>query len=237
MLTELVKLIPAAAPQKILVDFEKASMNAFAQRFPQAVVTGCYFHLSQSIVRKVSEIGMKSDYENDNDIRCSVRCLAALAFVPAVDVQNAFTLLADSMPHHDHMDELISFFEHTYVRGRRLRGRGELYGPSLFPIEVWNQHDAAVDGIARTTNAVEGWHHGLQSLFQCHHPTMWTFLRGLNEDMQKQKAVFLQGNAGAQRQTAKIYRVLHERVTRAVASYGRAEVLVFLRSMAHLSYS
>ena len=34
---------------------------------------------------------------------------------------------------------------------------------------------------------------------------------------------------------AKVYRTLHERVTRAVEAFGRAEVLIYLHAMAHLS--
>jgi len=79
------------------------------------------------------------------------------------------------MPAIDHMDELLTYFEHTYVRGRRLRGRGENYSEPLFAIASWNQRTAAADGLARTTNSVEGWHYGLQALFQCSHPTLWKF--------------------------------------------------------------
>src|SRR6185436_7061034 len=142
-------------------------MNAFEASYPNSVVTGCYFHMTQSVVRKVNEIGMKVDYQNDDEIRVNVRCLSALAFIPPADVVEAFELLAKSFPEHDHSPELLSFFEHTYVRGRRLRGRVEAYGQPLFGIHLWNQHDAATAGIARTTNSVEGWHHGLQSLFHC----------------------------------------------------------------------
>ena len=117
---------------------------------------------------------MKNAYQNDDAVRSSVRCLSALAFVTIKDVADAFDILSDDMPEHDHMNELVSFFEHTYIRGRRLRGRNATFGPALFAIESWNQHDSAVNGVARTTNSVEGWHHGLQSLFHCHHPTMWT---------------------------------------------------------------
>ena len=74
---------------------------------------------------------------------------------------DAFDLLPESMPPHDHMDELISFFEHTYVRGRRLKGRAAVYGPTLFPVEMCNQYGSGIVGIARTTNSVEAWHHGL----------------------------------------------------------------------------
>ena len=101
---------------------------------------------------------------------------------------------------------------------------------------MWNQHDSAVGGIARTTNAVEGWHYGLQGLFHCHHPTMWTFLQGIMEDKNKQRAVLLQGATGISQPAPKRYRSLKERVTRAVAGYNRVEVLTYLRAMAHLSH-
>ena len=39
-----------------------------------------------------------------------------------------------------------------------------------------------------------GWHYGLQSLFQCHHPNLWIFLDGISKDIQKQKAIFYKGS-------------------------------------------
>lgn len=237
MLDAVKLLVPKANPRKVLVDFERAAMNAFEAAFPAATVTGCYFHLTQSVIRKVNEIGMKVDYQNDDALRTFVRCLPALAFVPINDVVEAFDLLAENMVQHDKMNELLSFFEHTYVRGRRLRGRGETYGPPLFDITLWNQHAASTDGIARTTNLVEGWHHGLQSLFHCHHPTMWMFLTGIKQDMNKQKALLLQAATGVVHPPKKMYSKLQKRVEVAVAAYGRTEILVFLRAMAHLSHS
>ena len=109
MLTAVKNLIPAADPKKILVDFERAAITAFETAYPVAMVTGCYFHLTQCVICKVNEIGMKTAYENDDAIRGSVRCLSALAFVPIADVADAFDILADDMPAHDHMNELVSF--------------------------------------------------------------------------------------------------------------------------------
>jgi len=238
VLDELRRLVPLAAPRKILVDFERAAMNAFATAYPDAHITGCYFHLCQSLLRKVNEVGLKLVYENNDEVRMYVRCLAALAFVPPADVLEAFDILVETAPADiDHLDEITTFFEHSYVRGRRQRGRGDVDKPPIFAITAWNQHAAGTDGIARTTNAVEGWHHGLQSLYLCHHPTMWTFLAGLRKDMQRQKTAFLQSVSGISQPTAKKYRTLNERVVRAVSAYGRAEILVYLRSIAHLSYS
>jgi hypothetical protein len=237
MLTEIKGLVPAANPANVLVDFESATIGAFRDAFPSARVSGCYFHLSQSVLRKVNEIGMKMEYERNDEVRGAVRCLAALSHVPVDDVIEAFEILAESMPANEHMDELLTYFEHTYIRGRRLRGRGENYGPPLFSIDTWNQRDAAVDGIARTTNSVEGWHHGLQALFQCSHPTMWKFLAGLQSDCMKQKASFLQGVTGVEQPAVKRCRILKDRVMRSVATYGKTEILTYLRSLAYLSHN
>jgi hypothetical protein len=237
LLDQVKSLIPLAAPSVILTDFEAAAMQSFIAAFPNARITGCYFHLCQSVLRKVNEIGMKSEYEIDDALRESIRCLPALAHVPEDDVGEAFDLLVESMPAHDKMNELVSYFEHCYIRGRRLRGRGDNFGPALFPIPRWNQHAAAGDGIARTTNIVEGWHHGIQSLFMCSHPSLWAFFEGLNKDCHKQVASYLQATAGVEHVGTKRYRDLIVRVARAVGGYGQTDVLTYLRAIAHLSHS
>ena len=183
---EIKRLIPLANPEKILLDFEKAATNEFTAAYPIARILGCYFHLTQSILRKVSDIGMKSDYESDDNLRIAVRCLPAIAMVLSTDVAEAFWILADYMPEHEKMSELLTYFEHTYIRGRRRPGRNECYRSAIYPIETGNHFDSASEGIAKTTNSVEGWHYGLQALFQCHHPTLWTFIKGLEKDMQMQ---------------------------------------------------
>jgi len=114
------------------------------------------------------------------------------------------------------MPEFLSYFETTYIRGRRRSGKHAIYEPFLFLVERWNQHQAAADGIARTTNAADGWHHGLQVLFQYHHPTLWNFLDGIARDMKKQKKNFLQGISGINQPQRKKYRDLNDRVGRAV---------------------
>lgn len=237
MLIEIQRLIPTSAPSVILTDFESAAMSSFGEAFPSASISGCYFHLCQSVLRKVNELGMKIDYESNNDLRIAVRCLPALAYVPSVDVAEAFDLLTESMPRYEKIEELLWYFDHTYIRGRRLRGRVENYAPALFPIHMWNKFDASIEGIARTTNAVEGWHCGLQSLFMCSHPTMWTFLEGMKKESCKQKAVYLQTTSGVEHHASKKYRDLQAKVHRAVANYGRTNVLTYLRCLAHLSHT
>ena len=87
-----------------------------------------------------------------------------------MDVCEAFENLADSMPEgFDCLDELTSFLEHTYIRGRKLRVRSSSYASALFQSELWNKYEAGAVGVARKTNAVEGWHHALQFCNRCLH--------------------------------------------------------------------
>jgi hypothetical protein len=231
------ELIPNATPRRILIDFESAAMNAFRESYPQAEVTGCYFHLCQSLNRKINDVGLKSDYETDTDISGFIRCLAALSHVPPNDVVNGFETLVQEMPANEKVNDVVTYFEQTYIRGRRRPGRGDNYGPAIFPIPTWNQFDVAGEGIARTTNSVEGWHHSLQALFMCQHPTMWTFLAGIQRDCQLSKASYLQATTGVVHVGKKTYRDLKARVQRAVGAYGRSDLLTYLRAIAHLSHT
>ena len=65
-----------------------------------------------------------------------------------------------------------------------------------FPIEIWNQYDAAGEGVARTTNSVEGWHYGLQAYFSGSSPNIWLLLRNLEKDSKMQKLKYVQETAG-----------------------------------------
>lgn len=236
MLNAVRSLVPNATPQVILTDFEKAAMDAFRDAYQTTEISGCYFHLCQSVLRKVSELGLRPAYDTDDPLRCFIRCLPALAFVPLEEVVDAFDELQGLMPLDPGLDELVTYFEHTYIRGRRLPGRGENYRPPLFPPVLWNKRDHALEGIARTTNIVEGWHNSLQSIFLCNHPTMWLFLDGLKKECSLQTAAYLQGIAGSQRPPKHGYAQLSLRIQRAIDNYGRADRITFLRAMAHLSW-
>ncbi|KII60211.1 hypothetical protein RF11_11660 [Thelohanellus kitauei] len=124
MLIEIIRLVLSCPPWIILTDIETAAMSSYREAFPSATIKGCYFHLCQSVLRKVNELGMKVDYESNDDLRIAVRCLAALARVPLANVSEAFDLIVVSMPRQEKMDELLSYFENAYIRCKRVRGKG-----------------------------------------------------------------------------------------------------------------
>ena len=49
VLREISSITNAASPNTVLMDFEKAAMNAFEQEHPNGTLTGCFFHFSSNI--------------------------------------------------------------------------------------------------------------------------------------------------------------------------------------------
>ena len=53
LIDEVAKVAPNWLLISIMMDFEQASISAFQNKFPLASLSGCYFHLRQSIHRKL----------------------------------------------------------------------------------------------------------------------------------------------------------------------------------------
>jgi len=104
-------LLPNANPEIILADFENAAQNAFRLAYPNANIKGCLFHLSQSVLRKVGDLGLKVQFESNPDFNMAVKPLSAQSFVPENDVLERFLDLVDSFPDLDRVEELIAYFE------------------------------------------------------------------------------------------------------------------------------
>ena len=79
-------------PHSIMVDFEQAAINALFHSYPNATTTGCFYHLSQNIYRKVQSEGLQQLYSKDADIAMATRKLAALEYVPVSRVIDTFEL-------------------------------------------------------------------------------------------------------------------------------------------------
>ena len=225
-------IIPEADPVKILLDFERGAMNAFSERFPNAIVSGCFFHLSQSVIRKVSELGLKTTYETDEEFSMLVRSLPALAFVPEEEVEERFEEVAAAFPDEPAVNNLISYFESTYVRGPRLAGR---YRDPTFPPGVWSHFADAVLLEPKTTNACEGFHNALKSLFMCTHPSVWKFLNGIRKDIAIQRLLHIRAEQmqgeGRRKKWVELARRLRAKVE---LYFEEPDKLRYLRAIAHM---
>jgi hypothetical protein len=221
-------LIPNLAPLKVLVDFEKACMNAVRIAFPHAEVKGCYFHLCQSLVRKINSVGLKTEYEGNVNIKITLKSLAALAFVPMEDVRRVFDLLAATFPDEARYNEVLTYFFSTYIEGAAGRD-------SQFPITVWNHHDAALERSPKTTNCCEGFHNALNSIFHCSHPSVWFLIDGLQRDIACHKLLLANAMTGRVEVKKRKYETLHDMVAASVQQYQLVEdKLIYLRRLANL---
>ena len=70
----------------ILVDFEKAVMNAFLKSLPGWEVSNCYFHLGQAVQKNIQKQFKKFA---DKLFARATRLVVFLVFVPVADVEEA----------------------------------------------------------------------------------------------------------------------------------------------------
>ena len=176
----LLQLIPNTNPERIKMDIEKAAVNAFSTTFPAAQITGSYYHLCQSVLRKINEVGLKKAYTTTPELALALKMIPATAFLPVEQVEDGFNIVMKEvgdillrLKSDDEVSEKVEqfacYFRKTYMRGTN---RAPLFEPL-----IWNQNSAASEGLARTNNAVEGWQYGIQSLFSGSHPDVWTSSR------------------------------------------------------------
>lgn len=240
VLKKLKELIPNASPDVILVDFETAPINAFREVFEDAVQKCCLFHHGQCINRRINELGLKKAYEENEEFNMAVKSLLALTFVPEDDVIDRFyevverlTDLAEEYPELERVDELCNYFELTFVRGAQRPGRQRL--PARYPIALWNHFTDPGNDVPRTTNAVEGYHHGLNSLFLSQHPSLWKLLTGLEMDMALHLKTLADDQVANNPPRRQKYLALTQRLAEKVNTYATTpDKLRYLRAVANI---
>ena len=127
----------AASPRTLICDFEIAVVNAAVHIFPTAEIRLCFFHLGQSVYRRIQSEGLQAVYcdPSNQDIKIYTHMLLALAFVPIEDQVAAFEALYEDAP--PEQIPVLIYFDHTYLRGIRARGRRAAV-PPRFPPHWWN---------------------------------------------------------------------------------------------------
>ncbi|CAF2132253.1 unnamed protein product, partial [Rotaria magnacalcarata] len=177
LIDKLSEICPLWSPKFIMTNFELASINVFGDKFVtttnSSIISGCFFHLQNSIQRKVQDLDFKTNYEQDAVFSHHVNQIAALAFLQPNDVSQGFDDLYNSLPQMLH--PLLDYFEDTYVGRNRTQGRAK----PMFDIELWNMHQRTTDRLMRTNNSAEAWHRRLSSIMQCQHSTLWSFINNL----------------------------------------------------------
>ncbi|CAG8467796.1 16919_t:CDS:2, partial [Dentiscutata heterogama] len=144
------------APTRIITDFESAVINMSRYMFPGVINKSCFFHLSQNGWRRIQKYGLAGQYGCDECFSIKIRCLFALAFLPAQEIPEAFEFLKPLIP--SKAKQLVKWFEETYVLGK-VRSEIEsdyiIRSAPLFSPQLWSVHDSVDTGVPRTQNVVE----------------------------------------------------------------------------------
>ena len=160
-------------PSSILLDYELAIHNAVAEVCPSTTRRGCNFHFKQSLLKHLRQCDLIEEYRIENSpVRDGFAKMGALAFVPVEEVERVWRNLKPLLPAD--MVSFISYFESTWV--------GTSTTSPHFSHDMWNQHDASLMLIPRSSNIAEGWHHGFHSMLSCSNPTLWKFLDALKSE-------------------------------------------------------
>ena len=200
-------------PETLMIDMEQAVVTAIIQKFPDCLIQFCFFHYKPSIWRWIQANGMSSKYSHENNIwfRQFINQHICLAFIPPNDVVEAFECLQQAAEEHledSDVEAFTGYFESNFIG--RIKRNGTRSTPR-HQIHMWNQFENAMNDNNRTNNSVEGWHHSIQSISNCHHPLFGKFLDVLKEDMINSRVKIVQNQTGVnnppQRST---YRMLNE---------------------------
>ena len=97
LLRKLLEIEPALDPIHIMVDFEKAAINALEENFV-AIISWCFFHLPQSIFRKIQSEGLTTLYQTDTEFLLKLKMLPSLAFIPERGVVESYNILMAEFP-------------------------------------------------------------------------------------------------------------------------------------------
>lgn len=152
---------PNLKPSHIVVDFERAAINAASNNFNKAQVHGCFFHLGQNIWRHVQQCGLQTNYAEDNEFAKNVRMLMALALVPVEDMIIAFEKLMEipfwqdieADEYNTQKQALLSYFESTYI-GKPGRTPNSTRRSPLFAVAMWNMYQLTLDGTVHMLVAI-----------------------------------------------------------------------------------
>ena len=96
-----------------MCDFAKPLYQALEHVFGENVnIKECYFHLSQSIWRRIQEQNLVEMYSENEELGLKMKMLAALAFVPPNRVLQHYEVLSDDIPAE--LEPLYTYFEDNY---------------------------------------------------------------------------------------------------------------------------
>ncbi|CAF4389943.1 unnamed protein product, partial [Rotaria magnacalcarata] len=196
-------------PTRILSDFESGLISAIANEFSAAIHSGCFFHYTQAIFRRIQVLGLTTLYFQNSEIRSRCRKLMALALLPIDKTESSFHSLRvkSSTMVNQELHQLFLYFNHQWLVN--------------VPLKIWNVYGCH----HRTNNNCEGFHNRLNQRIQKSHPNIWMFIKLLQTEGCRFRHLLLQMNAGAQaRKNVPVANMIQKRIDTLYDRYNGGEV-------------
>ena len=224
MVKDVIKVYPVA----IHMDFEKAVMNSVILIF-KCIVYGCFFHLSNNFFKKVQEKNL-IDYAQDDEFRLYYKLMQGLAFVPEIDVLEAFLILQQSSP--SKFTEIQEYLEVYYI-GKLVPLSRTIREKPTFPIPTWNLYQRVLDNKPRTTNSVESWHQTLTPDLKAKMDIESIVELFRKEQAQTDKWVS-QLSTGMEHKRRKESVKFDERLKNIVSDYDKSDIMGYLKKISNI---
>ena len=160
---------PSLDPISVMIDFEIATKNAITPVFPSSSIAGCFFHLGQSVWKKVNNVGLREKYVSEENVRKLIKMMTCTAFLPTNDVIRGFEAIRNLENYDECLDVVFDYFEANYLGRPMTNNRSRR---PKFPLSWWNIFNRVQMDLPRTNNSVEGWHTAFQGSLSCSHPTI-----------------------------------------------------------------
>ncbi|CAJ0606035.1 unnamed protein product [Cylicocyclus nassatus] len=166
---------------RIVLDFEKSSINAAKRTFAGAQLEGCSFHMAQAWNRRKDKLGLRQYLCGPTRERRISRwweMLKGLVFLPKRLRARVRALEGPPVPRgHDAYRKCARFLR--YLRNTWLSGMYK----NLWC--KWKKFEM------RTTNLAEAFHSSLQKILNCDHPPLGTLIRVLKDlDLEAKCALY-----------------------------------------------
>ena len=171
----ILKRIPNAFPNKIILDFEIGLKNAFASKFPHADLHGCYFHLSQAILKRVKKNKkLYKLYVKGGVVGKYIGVLKSLSYILPPMIRETLQDLKNESDYPKICDGVYRYFEKVYV--------GKDSKSATYELEFWNNSDMLLHNHPLTNNGVEGSNYALNNSFNVTNYSNKTFIKKLIEN-------------------------------------------------------
>lgn len=142
------------SPRTIMCDYEIALRSSLRQIF-ESIVNGCFYHFSNSIIKKVRSLGLANAYSNNNFFRDFVLKCIALALLPENLILNSYSAFRNNRIFltDQNYEAFRAYFEHYWL---------ETQTPHNFCVfQCQNRTNNGMESLNRTLGRVLGSHSNL----------------------------------------------------------------------------